>query len=202
MASLLDKLKDSINKRQTTIRAREAADWFRSKARLIRGAARAQFQSVTPDKLFQERDSTAKSSNVIGKMYGFYYDPKHKLTLPHYDNFPLIFPIESYSDGFLGINLHYISPFYRAVLMDKLNSLASNRKYDASTKLRISYSTLNEFTKYKHAKPCIKRYLFGHIRSQLVNIDADEWEVAIFLPVERFKKESKQAVWAKSSKQF
>ena len=48
------------------------------------------------------------------------------------------------------------------------------------------------------AVPCVKRYLGDRIVSQTVRIDADEWEVAIFLPVERFQKASKGEVWADS----
>ena len=44
----------------------------------------------------------------------------------------------------------------------------------------------------------MKRYLGDRIVSQTVRIDADEWEVAIFLPVERFQKASKGEVWADS----
>ena len=34
----------------------------------------------------------------------FFYDPKLKKKLPYYDTFPLVLPLENYSDGFLGLN--------------------------------------------------------------------------------------------------
>jgi hypothetical protein len=37
--------------------------------------------------------------------------------------------------------------------------------------------------------------LATHVQSQFLNIKADEWETAIFLPVERFVKKNKKAVW-------
>ena len=43
--------------------------------------------------------------------------------------------------------------------------------------------------------PCVKRYLGDHVVSETVRIDADEWEIAIFLAVERFQKESARTVW-------
>ena len=113
------------------------------------------------------------------------------LTLPYYDTFPLIFPIERYTNGFLGINFHYLHPKDRAILMDNLNKYASNEKYDKTTRLELSYNLLK---RYGRAQPCVKRYLGDHVASSTVRIDADEWEIAIFLPVERFQKESARTV--------
>ena len=109
--------------------------------------------------------------------------------------YPLVFPFEKAPGGFYGLNLHYIPPRDRAVLMDSLNQYASNNKYDQTTRLELSYRLLK---RYGRAVPCVKRYLGDRIVSQTVRIDADEWEVAIFLPVERFQKASKGEVWADS----
>jgi hypothetical protein len=62
----------------------------------------------------------------IGKMYTFFYDPKHKETLPYYDLFPLIFVVGPAAGGFLGINLHYLPPVLRAKLMDSLYQILNN----------------------------------------------------------------------------
>ena len=51
-------------------------------------------------------DATDKHRNQLmpGYMDAFYYDPKHKATLPYYDKFPLIFPLSVGKDFFIGIN--------------------------------------------------------------------------------------------------
>ena len=49
------------------------------------------------------------------------YNPKHKATLPYYDLFPLVLPIQKLSDGFIGINFHYLYPKDRAILLDEVN---------------------------------------------------------------------------------
>ena len=54
--------------------------------------------------------------------------------------------------------------------------------------------------KYKEFKPCFKHYLTEHIKSKLVRVPMSEWEVAIFLPTEQFKKKGKAAIWADSMK--
>jgi hypothetical protein len=121
-----------------------------------------------------------------------------KEILPYYDTFPLVFPIELYKDGFLGLNLHYLPPVTRAKLMDALYENINNKKYDSTTKLRISYQILAGAARYKYFKPCIKRYLFSHVGSPFVYVAPDEWDFALMLPTERFEKANKQTVYRDS----
>lgn len=121
----------------------------------------------------------------IGKMYFYNYDPKFKDILPVYDRFPLVIPMEMYEDGFLGLNLHYLDPYSRLALLDRLHDFINNDKYDDTTKFRLSYDLLASSRRYKMIEPCIKRYLFSHIRSSIIYIEPDNWETAIFLPTEK-----------------
>ena len=130
------------------------------------------------------------------------YDPKTKDTLPYYDKFPLVIPIERYPDGFLGLNLHYIHPKQRIILLDKLSEIATDNNFDANTRLRISYDYLSKASRMFEAKPCIKRYLFSHVQSRFLEITADEWDIAALLPVESFMKADKSKVFADSQGKF
>ena len=195
--SYLDKLKDAIKTNQVTARARAAGNWFRSIVNRTRGA----WSRETP-KTILSRSESLVTKNVLGRMYFYSYDPKWKTELPYYDTFPLVFPIERYSDGFLGLNFHYLAPKERAILMDQLKMYANNKKYDETTRLILRYNMLKGFSKIKRARPMVKRYLTSNIRSKFVQINADEWEVALFLPVERFRKASKKKVWAQSATMF
>jgi len=195
--SYLDKLKDAIKTNQVAARARAAGDWFRS----IVNRTKGKFSSETPEKILS-RTEQLESKSVLGKMYFYSYNPKWKDKLPWYDTFPLVFPIERYPDGFLGLNFHYLNPKDRAVLMDQLKTFANNKKYDETTKLQLTYDMLKGFTKIKRAKPTIHRYLNSKVNSKFVLVNADEWEVALFLPVERFKKATKKQVWAHSGRMF
>lgn len=145
------------------------------------------------------KDKTRFTPDIfIGKMFMFLYDPKYKKTLPYYDKFPLIIPIDIYEDGFLGLNLHYLPPKYRIVLMDKLIEYTNNDKFDKTTKFKLTYTLLKHASKMKEIEPCIKRYLQSHVASRFVPIDAQDWEIAVLLPVERFAKASKETVWKES----
>jgi len=195
--SYLDKLKDAIKTNSVTAKSRAAGDWFRS----IVNRTKGKFSNETPEKILQ-RSENLVSQSVLGKMYFYSYDPKWKNELPWYDTFPLVFPIEKYTDGFLGLNFHYLAPKHRAILMDQLKAFANNKKFDETTKLKLTYNMLKGFTKIKRAKPTVHRYLSSKVKSQYVLVNADEWEVALFLPVERFKKASKKKVWANSGRMF
>jgi hypothetical protein len=143
-----------------------------------------------------------KDSSIIGKMYFYFYDPKTKDSMPYYDRFPLVIPIERYKDGFLGLNLHYIHPRHRINLLDKLSEIASNKTYNENTKLRISYDYLAASSKAFEATPCIKRYLFSHVESRFLEIHADEWDIAVLLPMESFVGATTNKVFAESEDKF
>lgn len=156
---------------------KEAVNWFYGKARTAAG-----YRKNIVNNTERSRDAT-----VIGKMYFFYYDPKHKKTLPVYDRFPLVFPIERYSDGFLGLNLHYLSQGERALLLRRLTEYRTARNLTERSRLRLTYDLISSTRKLASlSRPCIKRYLFDHVRSKFVEVIPSEWQQAIDLPVQMF----------------
>lgn len=138
----------------------------------------------------------------IGQMFFFFYDPKTKKELPYYDKFPMVIPIEMYDDGFLGLNLHYLDPGLRIMLLDQLMTYVTNKKMDKTTRLRLSYDLIANASKLEMAKPCIKRYLYSHIQSRFIFIEPNEWDMAAFLPTEQFVKANKKKVWNDSRNSF
>ena len=117
-----------------------------------------------------------------GVMNLFGYDPKFKETLPLYDRFPLIFPLEPAKGGFYGINFHYLQPGARVAFLRQLQRFATDKNYDKNTRYNIGELSGRYF------KKTIKRYLFSQVRTSFLNITADEMAIAIFLPVARFEK--------------
>lgn len=170
-------------------------DWLRKLAQRVKHASFTEHHLENAEYFKRIQNLT---ENSIGKMYTFAYDPKWKAELPYYDIFPLIFPIEYYSDGLLGINMHYLPPILRAKLMDALYETLNNDKYNKTTRLQISYGILKSASRFKYFKPCIHRYLFTHLRSPFVYISPDEWDIALMLPTQKFEKSSSEHVWAES----
>ena len=192
MAKLLDRIKTSLAKEGLTPRTNASRTWLRAKVNDLKPTSTA---------LMNDRNRL-KNHSMIGRMYFYFYDPKTKDTMPYYDRFPLVIPIEKYPDGFLGLNLHYIHPKHRMILLDKLSDTASNNTYDDKTKLKINYRYLSAASKIFEATPCIKRYLFTQIESRFLEISADEWDIAALLPVESFVGASTSKVYADSRKKF
>lgn len=189
---LIDRIKESLAKSGYEPRSREARSWLKSKVPSLR---------PTKGDLMRDRERL-RNQSIIGRMYFYYYDPKTKDSLPYYDRFPLVLPIEQYADGFLGLNLHYIHPKQRIILLDKLSEFANNKKYDASTRLRLSYDALRAASRIFEAQACLKRYLYSHVQSRFLEIDADEWDIAALLPMESFVGATTSKVYADSRNKF
>ena len=192
MATLLDRIQTSLAKEGLRPRTQQARTWLQSKVRSL---------NPSEKEFFRDRERTVKSP-FIGRMYFFYYDPKTKDKLPYFDRFPLVIPVEPYNDGFLGLNLHYIHPRYRITLLDKLSQTATDKRFDLNTELRINYQYLKGATKAFEAMPCIKRYLYSHVKSRFVEIFADEWDIACMLPMETFVGAGTSKVYADSKDKF
>lgn len=174
----------------------DARNWYRQTAQRV--------SSVSAPRLLTDKQNIKNQINRddIGKMYMFFYDALHKDSLPYFDMFPLVFPIGFKPDGFLGINLHYLSPVLRAKLMDALYTTANNSKYDDTTKLKLSYQMLDRASKFKYFAPCVKHYLWSQVVGNYLNVEVQNWDTALMLPTERFagRGANKQQVWADSAK--
>lgn len=169
MAAILDNL---YNSSPTQIRDRgvKSLNWFRENLRTIK----VPYTSLV-------KQGTFVSSIEFGKMYMFVYDAKHKNKLPYWDMFPLTIPYKPTTNGFYGINLHYISPRDRAILLDSL--------YDISPEedsFEISYDLIQKVSRLRYAKPCVKRYIYTHIDSRISEVSRDHWEIVAMLPSQRF----------------
>ena len=194
MASLFDKLESEAFRKGLQARSKEANDWFAKNVKKL--------GKLGPGKVLRDERLTKKASAKTGDMVMYTYKPKHKETLPYYDTFPLTIVVGPAKDGFYGINLHYLPPKVRAIFLDKLNDVASNQKFDKTTRFRITYNLLKATKNYKYFKPCFKHYLTEGVTSNIMKVNAAEWNVAIFLQTASFKKKSTAFVWSRSRRQY
>ena len=86
----------------------EPFQWYRNRIREL----------GTPTQNELIRDGKIAGRFHIGRLNMFVYGPKHAKKLPYYDTFPLVLPLERYSDGFLGMNFHYLPIPLRMRLLD------------------------------------------------------------------------------------
>ena len=159
-------------------RTKESRTWFRKKVQRMR---------VNRRELMREEPIEMKSRYAGGKMFMFFYDAKHRKTLPYWDAFPLIIAIGPAQKGFYGLNLHYLPIPLRAKFLDGLMDLTNNRKFDETTKFQLEYTYLTRAAKMKYFKPCFKHYLTKQVEGKLALVPAPEWEIATFLPTAQWQ---------------
>jgi hypothetical protein len=173
-------------------RTKSSMDWFRRRSHKM--------NKLNRNTLMEEKELIKTKKEIIGSMAFFHYDPKHKDTLPYYDRFPLTVIVGPAKGGFYGLNLHYLPPILRAKLLDALQSITNNRRYDESTKFALSYKLLKSISKYRYFKPCFKHYLSVQVKSNFSMVQAPDWEIAVFLPVADFRKAGRNTVYKDSRK--
>lgn len=172
---------------------KKSYDWFRKKMVSLGGdKARRELQKTIREQ------GRMKSFTTAGHMCSFVYDAKTKDKMPYWDAFPLIIMVDFTPNGFYGLNMHYLSPQYRAILFDALTSFQTNTKYDDKTRLKFTYAMLRNASKYKYFRPCFKRYLWDHVKTPFMKIHPNEWEVALMMPTADFQKGMNSKIWSDS----
>lgn len=179
MSNLFKDLEIEAFRAGITPRTKESIEWFRKKATALGRVSRIAIMQEEEIAL-RTRPKTAP----YGNMYMYFYDPKHKDTLPYYDGFPLIIMMGPAKGGFYGLNLHYLPPTLRAKLLDVILG--------------------NDNTKIpqKYIAPAMKHYLFKHVKSRFALVDKPEWEIATFLPMADWNKASANSVYRDSRKKL
>ena len=129
----------------------------------------------------------------------FVYDPKYKKTLPFYDTFPLVLPLETIKGGFMGLNFHYLPYPLRFRLLERLQKFASNAQFDSTTRLEATYG---DVASINLIRPAIKKYLYSHVQSGSDELMLMKWRIAVYLPVADFKKRSIGSVFADSRRKY
>ena len=182
MASVFDRIK---------VRAGDtdrSATWYRSQVNRIASGK-------TAGQLFREGKLQGRPS--VGRLNLFGYNPKLRAKLPYYDIFPLVLPLEPTKGGFMGMNFHYLPPLLRFRLLERMQAKASDRRFDSKTKFEVNYDDVKNI---KIVKPTIKKYLYAYCQTGFLRINADDAAIAIYLPVQRFKKAPEATVYADSRK--
>ena len=114
-STFMDKLQAQAFRAGIRKDTEEARKWFAEKMKTIK--------SVNRRELMKDDNFITRARPLTGRMFMYFYDPKHKKTLPYYDRFPLTFMVEKAEGGFYGLNLHYLPHKQRALFFDKLDPL-------------------------------------------------------------------------------
>jgi hypothetical protein len=182
------------NLKVTKNNLRQSIQWFQTQ---IKSLMRSSYQQ----KVLMGETSRMTISPVPGRMYLYKYDAVTKEDLPYWDAFPCIFYIDKFTKNghkyWYGLNLHYLPPDLRLKLLINLYDVANNDRFDATTRLKITYETLMRLSKSKNlgADFAFKMYKDEGLQSRFLEVSASAWPMVALLPVEAFQKASKQKVW-------
>ena len=91
------------------------------------------------------------TEEIIGSMYMFFYDPKHKRRYRTTIRFHWWLWLVRIN-WVLWLNLHYLPPILRAKMLDALMDITTNKKYNDSTRFKMSYELLARTAKLKYFK--------------------------------------------------
>lgn len=188
----IERLLRGINQTRAKKLERDAIQWFIDK---ISQRSKKKNISVSQENFLKGKRGV--STPIVGQMFSFWYDPKHKKTLPYYDRFPMIMPFDISNDGksFKAVNFHYLPPLIRLRLLRALFLTMNSKKLSRTAKAKISYKLLVSSAKFSLGRPAIKMYLLSHVRSRIVRIPPSEWHYSIMLPLDVFTKASKTRVF-------
>ena len=160
----------------------ELAKWFETKA------ARAT-DSEARRVLFTSNRQT--DNTFAGKLYVYKYDAKTKEKLEMWDRYPMTMVLELTSDGFLGLNLHYLPKGSRMALLKTFDKYAKDNNIETGvttgkgiSNWELLIKSFNGANMGSLPKKCLKRYLFTHVRSKFVEIYPNEFDKAIQLPID------------------
>lgn len=132
--------------------------WYRSK--LISYLNGSSIVDESPD------DGSEREYNIeVGEMYFFSYTAKFAEKYNWYDVYPLTYITNIFKEGFIGYNLHYLSPTIR-------------RGY--------AQSLINRAGGVIMPNKTIHRYLFSQIGSSFDRVPPTEYVGISVLPVEQF----------------
>jgi len=176
--------------------SREAMVWFKD---LIREMFDQTDQSPE-ETVFRDKSRLIQKGGYKREqsMYLFNYIPKGRGKLKYYDTFPLVFILKFTKDGFLGLNFHYLHPNDRQRFFGLMRTKIRGSIDNKWTKLHVTYEMLKKNRAFRYYRPCIKRYKTKYIGSRILHIFPKDWDMAIHLPIERFKRTVRQAVWMES----
>ena len=174
MASIFDTIRQAAGDRDLSI------NWYKKKVADLSNR-------ISAARLM--RDNKLKKAPSFNKLHFFRYNPKLKATLPYYDTFPLVMPIQSAKGGFLGINFHYLPIPLRMKLLETLDRRGFSGDYSKLKNIR-------------EVKPTIKHYLRKQFVSGFLELEEDDYAPSIFMPVAQFRKASASQVWRDSRRKI
>ena len=174
-----------------------ASRWYTRKiAQLFPGMSSRPF---APLEIIREEQSRLRGRFTWGVMNMFFYKPQGAAKLEYYDLFPLVIPFRKYTNGFVGINLHYLPFDLRIRLLSKTMVQMGQTTGQADIEEAAGEGVVGargdkvllQWQRIKHNEtviPIVRRYRAKNVMSKFMVIEPSEFIIAAMLPTARFRK--------------
>lgn len=110
----------------------------------------------------------------IGQMFFFMYRAETPNLLV-WDRYPISIIISVSQDHFIGLNLHYIPPVLRLLVLDELIKIDKDKRMPVNKRLGTKAIFLEKIKNDKVYAHCVKKYRRDRQRSPLLRIQPSEW---------------------------
>lgn len=187
---LKDKFQKAASKQGMEVLSQESLQWFYDFTKKF--AKTATFGKM--------KDEGKIATRIVpGRLYLYKYDPKTKEDMPYYDAMPLVLVTGVTPQGWYGINFHYMPPKARFKIMEALLETLNNPAYTDHFKMKINWEKAVRIARgvgaNRYLQHSIKQYLGNHLTSSMIELHPEAWEMALFLPLQKFKKKGSSFVW-------
>lgn len=192
--SYLNKFQKAQQSNAALVRhTKESLDWFRKR---VSKDLKYNRRRLLVDHGDYRTRKGRENRTLIGRLYYFEYDAVEAgdRELGVYDRFPMIFVFNtsrSKEDKLLihAINMHYLVPRERALVYLKLMKLRNKKNWTNATKLKASWELLKSVADHDLLKRAVHSYRVDRILNRkMVEIHAEDWEIATFLRLEQWIK--------------
>lgn len=186
--NIIDQVAKEAQKRGVVdIKTKESITWYRN------FIAKNVYGVRVFEHLEQKR---IKSKPTIGKMYIYGYNAKLKEDLSYWDAMPVTIFFSETDTLITGFNLHYAPIEMRVAILSKLYSIMIDETITEKSKLTQSYTFLKGLATFDLMKPLIHSYLKTNFTTQLIEVPATQWPIAVFLPLAKWQKAHFNTVYA------
>lgn len=135
-----------------------------------------------------------------GSMWSFIYEADSD-RMEYWDRLPLVLRMIDNKDDtktFMGMNLHYLYPRYRKILLlSFLRRLSGDLENQNTRIMKLNNTSLGKFPD-KYGRACIRRYKYDNIRLKPIRIPPEHWLKMIYLPTYHFVGARPSKVWGKT----
>lgn len=171
---------------------KEALLWFQ---RRVTKDVRVKASAILDTPASYATQKARGNKSMVGKLYLYEYEAEMAgdEDTGLYDRFPMVFFFNSGKTKagkqvLYGLNIHYLTPSQRAMLYQRLMAFKTSKRWTPNVKLKLQWDLIKAAAGTDIANKAVHSYRVDRIKSKMVEIPADDWQITIFLQLQKWMK--------------